>query len=214
MVVPSRNPAKAKRALSNTPQVEQAVMDLLDPASIHAFADSFLESHRRLHILINNAGIMAPSIHALAICDDLVRHARSRLEPHVAQSAARDLAAIAQDVGQRIGSNDGFPWREIAGSLVNLSLPQALATCARFHEIGLTDLDTLLEPVIFSATDTGTIDTKTGISMVALLEWPWSCRMACNGCRSTGESRSLVTLPHRRPASGCRISWENFSIIG
>ena len=62
VVVPSRNSAKAKRALSNIPQVEQAAMDLLDPVSVHAFAHSFLESHRRLHILINNAGIMAPPL--------------------------------------------------------------------------------------------------------------------------------------------------------
>ena len=34
-------------------------MDLLDPASIDAFAESFLASGRPLHILVNSAGIMA-----------------------------------------------------------------------------------------------------------------------------------------------------------
>lgn len=39
--------------------VELASMDLIDPASIDAFADAFLASGRPLHLLINSAGIMA-----------------------------------------------------------------------------------------------------------------------------------------------------------
>jgi NAD(P)-dependent dehydrogenase (short-subunit alcohol dehydrogenase family) len=39
--------------------VELEAMDLLDPASIDAFAEKFLASGRLLHILVNNAGIMA-----------------------------------------------------------------------------------------------------------------------------------------------------------
>jgi NAD(P)-dependent dehydrogenase (short-subunit alcohol dehydrogenase family) len=43
-------------ALSSMPG---AVVDLMDPASIDAFAGRFLCSGGALHILVNNAGIMA-----------------------------------------------------------------------------------------------------------------------------------------------------------
>jgi NAD(P)-dependent dehydrogenase (short-subunit alcohol dehydrogenase family) len=59
VIVPARTPEKARQALRNIPRVEQGELDLLDPASIDAFATEFLASGRRLHILINNAGIMA-----------------------------------------------------------------------------------------------------------------------------------------------------------
>jgi NAD(P)-dependent dehydrogenase (short-subunit alcohol dehydrogenase family) len=59
VIVPARTPEKAKAALSGLANVEQAALDLADPASIDAFAESFLASKRPLHILINNAAIMA-----------------------------------------------------------------------------------------------------------------------------------------------------------
>ena len=59
VIVPARTPDKARQALSNISRVEQDKLDLLDPSSIDAFASQFLASGRPLHILINNAGIMA-----------------------------------------------------------------------------------------------------------------------------------------------------------
>jgi len=59
VIVPAHSPDKARQALSNMSGVEQGKLDLLDPASINAFANAFLASGRPLHILINNAGIMA-----------------------------------------------------------------------------------------------------------------------------------------------------------
>lgn len=59
VVVPARSLDKARAALAGLPRVEVAPMDLLDPASIDAFAKGFLASGRPLHLLINNAGIMA-----------------------------------------------------------------------------------------------------------------------------------------------------------
>lgn len=63
VVVPARSLDKARAALAGLIQagarVEVAPMDLLDPASIDAFAQGFLASGRPLHLLINNAGIMA-----------------------------------------------------------------------------------------------------------------------------------------------------------
>lgn len=59
VIVPVRTPEKASAALAGIPRVEAAPMDLADPASIDAFAASFLASRRPLHLLVNNAGIMA-----------------------------------------------------------------------------------------------------------------------------------------------------------
>jgi NAD(P)-dependent dehydrogenase (short-subunit alcohol dehydrogenase family) len=58
VVVPARDMRRAAEALAGL-DVEVEPMDLLDPASIDAFAASFLESTPALHILINNAAIMA-----------------------------------------------------------------------------------------------------------------------------------------------------------
>ncbi len=59
VVVPARSLAKARDALARTERVELDALDLADPASIDAFASRFLASGRPLHMLVNNAGIMA-----------------------------------------------------------------------------------------------------------------------------------------------------------
>ncbi|GGC66420.1 oxidoreductase [Undibacterium terreum] len=59
VIVASRSPDKARAALAGIPRVEQGVLDLLDPTSITRFAQNFVASGRPLHILVNNAGIMA-----------------------------------------------------------------------------------------------------------------------------------------------------------
>ena len=58
VIVPARDIEKAKKNLTGIPNIELAAMDLIDPASIDAFAKKFLASGRPLHLLINNAGIM------------------------------------------------------------------------------------------------------------------------------------------------------------
>src|SRR5262244_4018299 len=62
VVVPARTLEKARTALDGIPRVELETLELIDPASIDAFADRFLDSGRPLDILINNAGIMAPPL--------------------------------------------------------------------------------------------------------------------------------------------------------
>jgi len=59
VIVPARTPAKAFGALTGIERVEIESLDLMDPASIRQFADTFLTSNRLLHILVNSAGIMA-----------------------------------------------------------------------------------------------------------------------------------------------------------
>ena len=62
VVVPARSIDKAKAALMGIPNIELDILDLMDPASIDAFAQRFLLSGRPLHIQINGAGIMAPPL--------------------------------------------------------------------------------------------------------------------------------------------------------
>ncbi|GAB3717985.1 SDR family NAD(P)-dependent oxidoreductase [Nocardiopsis oceani] len=57
VTVGSRNPERAAAALAGIERVEIGRLDLLDPASIDAFATRFVDSGRPLHILINNAGM-------------------------------------------------------------------------------------------------------------------------------------------------------------
>ncbi|CAM4462766.1 NAD(P)-dependent dehydrogenase (short-subunit alcohol dehydrogenase family) [Paenibacillus endophyticus] len=59
VIVPTRDRNKAAAALADIDGIEIEGMDLLDPASIDAFAEKFLASGQPLHILVNSAGIMA-----------------------------------------------------------------------------------------------------------------------------------------------------------
>lgn len=58
VIVPARDITKAQKNLHGIANVELEKMDLMDSASIDAFAEKFLASGRPLHLLINNAGIM------------------------------------------------------------------------------------------------------------------------------------------------------------
>lgn len=60
--VPARDMSKARKALSGIPGVMLDEMDLLDPASIDRYADRVLAAAGSLHILVNNAGVMAPPL--------------------------------------------------------------------------------------------------------------------------------------------------------
>lgn len=59
VVVGARAPERAREALAGMGGVEVDALDLLDPASIDAFARRFGDSRRPLHLLVCNAGIMA-----------------------------------------------------------------------------------------------------------------------------------------------------------
>jgi NAD(P)-dependent dehydrogenase (short-subunit alcohol dehydrogenase family) len=65
VTVASRHPDRAARAVADIDGVEIDRLDLLDPGSVDAFADRYLNSGRPLHILLNNAGIMAPAARVL-----------------------------------------------------------------------------------------------------------------------------------------------------
>ena len=57
--VPARDATKAKAKLADMPDVALRTMDLFDPISIDGFAQWFLRVGHTLHILVNNAGVMA-----------------------------------------------------------------------------------------------------------------------------------------------------------
>src|SRR6266404_2001169 len=59
VIVPARTLDKARAALADMERVEVETLDLSDPRSIDAFAARFSASGRPVHILVNNAGIMA-----------------------------------------------------------------------------------------------------------------------------------------------------------
>lgn len=58
VIVAARDPGKARAAVGGWSNVEIEMLDLIDPASIDAFAERFLQKHRKLHLLINNAGFI------------------------------------------------------------------------------------------------------------------------------------------------------------
>jgi NAD(P)-dependent dehydrogenase (short-subunit alcohol dehydrogenase family) len=101
VVVPARTPEKARAGLAGLDRVELESLDLNHPASIDVFAQRFLASGRPLHILVNNAGIMA---------GPLVRDARG-FEGQLAtnhighfQLTARLWPALRQANGARVVS--------------------------------------------------------------------------------------------------------------
>lgn len=60
VIVPARDVERARQAVSAVGGgIEVRRMDLTDPASIHAFATDVVQSGLALHLLVNNAGIMA-----------------------------------------------------------------------------------------------------------------------------------------------------------
>jgi NAD(P)-dependent dehydrogenase (short-subunit alcohol dehydrogenase family) len=59
VIVPARSAEKARANLAGLPRIELAALDLMNPASIDAFAQDVLAGGRPIDLLINNAGVMA-----------------------------------------------------------------------------------------------------------------------------------------------------------
>ena len=99
-VVPARDRAKAERALDGIAGVEIEDMDLAAPASIDAFAARFVGD---LHLLINNAGIMAAPLSRDArglesqLAVNHVGHARlfARLVPALRRAGGARVIALS-----------------------------------------------------------------------------------------------------------------------
>ena len=59
VLIPARRPEVAKENLAGLPNVDVAKLDLGDLDSVKEFADAFLARKQPIHIMINNAAIMA-----------------------------------------------------------------------------------------------------------------------------------------------------------
>jgi NAD(P)-dependent dehydrogenase (short-subunit alcohol dehydrogenase family) len=59
VIVPARNSQRAQSALGGLTNVSVEALDLVDPASIDAFAERFRRQHDTLHLLVNNAGFIS-----------------------------------------------------------------------------------------------------------------------------------------------------------
>jgi NAD(P)-dependent dehydrogenase (short-subunit alcohol dehydrogenase family) len=62
VIVGARDTGKAERSLAEVNNVEVWQLDLADPSSIDRFAGRLSDGGDALHILVNNAGVMAPPL--------------------------------------------------------------------------------------------------------------------------------------------------------
>jgi NAD(P)-dependent dehydrogenase (short-subunit alcohol dehydrogenase family) len=86
--------AEIRRATGND-AVQAEALDLLDHASIRAFAERFLARHPVLHMLVNNAGVMACPLARSPEGWEVLPHA---LDPELAERLWRVSEEL---VGQR-----------------------------------------------------------------------------------------------------------------
>ena len=109
VIVPARTPEKAQKALVGIANVEQAALDLADPASIDAFAGGFLSRTKKLDILINNAAIMASPLmrdargYEAQFATNHLGHFQltARLWPALKEAAGARVVALSS-IGHRI----------------------------------------------------------------------------------------------------------------
>ncbi|HET6741381.1 MAG TPA: oxidoreductase [Kribbella sp.] len=125
VVVPARDVARAAGQLEAVDGIEIAELDLLDPASIDAFAQRFLDTKRPLHILVNSAGIMANPLtrdargYESQFATNHLGHFQltTRLLPALRQAGGARVVAVSSR-GHRYGAVDfedpNFEHREYA----------------------------------------------------------------------------------------------------
>ena len=117
VIVPARNPDKARKALNAIPRVEQKELDLLAPGSIDAFASEFLAIGRPLHMLINNAGIMATPLardsrgYELQFSANHLGHFQltARLWPALRNAQGARVVSVSSRAHQRAGMDFDDP---------------------------------------------------------------------------------------------------------
>ncbi|MFF4195246.1 SDR family NAD(P)-dependent oxidoreductase [Nonomuraea sp. NPDC001831] len=116
VVVPARRRGAAEEALAGLDRVEVGELDLGDLDSVRRFAEEFLASGRDLHLVINNAGIMAcpetrvgPGWEAQFATNHLGHYALvNRLWPAVERGGGRVVAVSS--AGHR---RSGMRWDDV-----------------------------------------------------------------------------------------------------
>lgn len=117
VTVPARTLSKARTALEGVANVTVAELDLINPASVDAFAQSFLASHQKLDILIANAAIMACPLERDArgyesqFATNQLGHFQliSRLWPALAASGSARVVCLSS-IGHRLAPVDFQDW--------------------------------------------------------------------------------------------------------
>ncbi|GGS99715.1 SDR family NAD(P)-dependent oxidoreductase [Nonomuraea spiralis] len=116
VIVPARRPAAAAEAVADIDGVEVGELDLGDLDSVRRFAEEFLATGRDLHLVINNAGIMAcpetrvgPGWEAQFATNHLGHYALvNRLWPAVERGGGRVVAVSS--AGHR---RSGMRWDDV-----------------------------------------------------------------------------------------------------
>ncbi|MDM0008320.1 oxidoreductase [Variovorax sp. J22G73] len=111
--VPARSADKARAALAGIDGATLGAIDLMDPASIDAFAEGFLASGRALDILVNSAGVMAAPLsrdaqgHESQFSSNHLGHFRltARLWPALRQAHGARVVSVSSR-GHRITGVD------------------------------------------------------------------------------------------------------------
>ncbi|WP_328615403.1 SDR family NAD(P)-dependent oxidoreductase [Amycolatopsis sp. NBC_00355] len=121
VVVPVRDPAKAAGMLDGFDGVEIERLDLVDPASVDAFARRFLASGREVDILVTSAGIMGVPLprdargHESHFATNHLGHFRltARLAPALARDArVLSVSAAAHRLSPVVFDDLAFEHRE------------------------------------------------------------------------------------------------------
>lgn len=128
VIVPARDISRAKQAIANVGAcIEVQPMDLTDPDSIRHFSRKLVQSGLALHILINNAGIMAsPDLvrdsrgNELQLSTNHLGHFQLTLELWQALRRAEGARVVSvSSMGHRLGDIDyddiNFKHREYDG---------------------------------------------------------------------------------------------------
>jgi NAD(P)-dependent dehydrogenase (short-subunit alcohol dehydrogenase family) len=104
---------KARKNLANINKVEVTHLDLADPDSVDGFAETVIKSHKAIHLLINNAGIMRPPTlmrntrgHELQFATNHLGHFQltARLWPAIKNAQAR--VVTLSSIGHRYSGVD------------------------------------------------------------------------------------------------------------
>jgi len=123
VVLASRNRDKADRAAAQlrerTPDasLEVLLVDLADLASVASFADSFLERHEKLDLLVNNAGIMM--VPKGVTTDGFERHMGTNHLGHFALTG-RLMGALEAAPGARVVTVSSLAHRSVSLDLDDL----------------------------------------------------------------------------------------------
>ncbi|WP_448203981.1 hypothetical protein [Azospirillum sp. sgz302134] len=109
------------------------------------------------------------ALHAIRVARPLAIRAQTFSTAQVRAAMASKLAAVVQDAAVRLGTNDHFPWEDVARALAALSAPVALATSARFVELQLVRHVELLTSILEALAEANALDHTVLAALLPIL---------------------------------------------